>query len=100
MKNIDIKSLLDRKISWPVILVGLLFLASCAEQPRSVAELLRQDPAGFFSGLFHGGTIIFSFIGSIFTDVRIYAFPNTGGWYDFGYLIGASFFFGGMFTDA
>ena len=26
---------------------------------------------------------------------RVYAFPNSGGWYDFGYLIGAAMFLGG-----
>jgi len=39
--------------------------------------------------LLHGLLIVFSFIGGWFSDIRIYAFPNTGGWYDFGYLIGA-----------
>jgi hypothetical protein len=43
----------------------------------------------------HGFLIVFSLIGSIFTDYRIYAFPNSGGWYDFGYAIGASVFLGG-----
>jgi hypothetical protein len=31
----------------------------------------------------------------MFTDFRIYAFPNSGGWYDFGYLLGAMGFLGG-----
>jgi hypothetical protein len=68
-----------------------LFLASCATQPYPSA----YDPPGFFSGLLHGFLIVFSFIGSLFTDYRIYAFPNSGGWYDFGYLIGAIIFLGG-----
>jgi hypothetical protein len=46
-------------------------------------------------GLLHGSLIMFSFVGSWFTDVRIYAFPNSGGWYDFGYLLGAASFLGG-----
>jgi hypothetical protein len=50
---------------------------------------------GFWSGLLHGFLIVFSFIGSLFTDVRIYNFPNSGGWYDFGYVIGAAMFLGG-----
>ena len=66
-------------------------ITSCAHQPSPEA----YDPPGFFSGLLHGFLILFSFIGSIFTDVRIYSFPNSGGWYDFGYLIGASMFLGG-----
>ncbi len=69
----------------------VLFLTSCAHQPDPSA----YDPPGFFMGLIHGFCIIFSLIGSIFTDVRIYEFPTSGGWYDFGYLVGASMFLGG-----
>jgi hypothetical protein len=36
-------------------------------------------------GLLHGFLMMFSFIGSLFTDVRIDAFPNSGGWYDFAF---------------
>ncbi|MDH3440129.1 MAG: hypothetical protein OEM63_05220 [Gammaproteobacteria bacterium] len=74
-----------------VLLVAIAFLASCATQPPPYA----YDPPGFFSGLLHGFLILFTFVGSLFTDFRIYAFPNSGGWYDFGYLIGASMFLGG-----
>lgn len=65
-------------------------IAGCASQPVS-------DPwnsSGFFMGLVHGFCILFSLIGSIFTDIRIYTFPNSGGWYDFGYFLGASMFLG------
>jgi hypothetical protein len=47
-------------------------------------------------GFIHGLLVLFSFIGSWFTDVRIYAFPNSGGWYDFGYLLWVASFFGGF----
>ena len=67
------------------------FLSSCAIQPPVTAF----DPPGFFSGLVHGFLIFFSLIASIFTDHRIYAFPNSGGWYDFGFFLGASTFLGG-----
>src|ERR1051326_9174045 len=75
------------------LLSALAALASvgCARQPVPDA----YNPPGFFMGLFHGFVIVFSFIGSLFTHVRIYAFPNSGGWYDFGYLIGAALFLGG-----
>jgi hypothetical protein len=69
----------------------LTLAAICATQP-SPEEL---DPPGFLSGLLHGFLILFSFIASLFTDYRIYAFPNSGGWYDFGYLLGAMMFLGG-----
>lgn len=67
-------------------------LVSCATQPPPSAI---YDPPGFFSGLIHGFFILFSFIAGLVTDYRIYAFPNSGGWYDFGYLIGAAMFLGG-----
>jgi hypothetical protein len=70
---------------------ALFVISGCAHQPHPSA----YEPPGFWSGLLHGFLILFSFIGSLFTDVRIYAFPNSGGWYDFGYLIGASMFLGG-----
>ena len=66
-------------------------VTKCAYQPLPNVV----DPPSFFSGLLHGFLIFFSFVGSLFTDVRIYAFPNSVGWYDFGYLIGASMFLGG-----
>lgn len=66
-------------------------LAGCATQPAVAA----YNPPGFVSGLLHGFLIVFSLLGGIFTDIRIYAFPNSGGWYDFGYLIGAATFLGG-----
>ena len=68
----------------------VVVLASCATQPYPSA----YDPPGFLLGLFHGFTILFSLIGSIFTEYRIYAFPNSGIWYDVGYFFGASAFLG------
>jgi len=38
----------------------------------------------------------FTFIISLFTDsVSVYEVHNNGGWYDFGFLLGAGVFFGG-----
>ena len=69
-----------------------LLVQSCATQP-SLPEAL--SPPGFLRGLLHGFLILFSFVASVFTDYRIYAYPNSGGWYDFGYLLGAMTFLGG-----
>ena len=74
-----------------VVCVAALLIQSCATQPPPAID----NPPGFFLGLVHGFLILFGFIGSIFTDYRIYAFPNSGGWYDFGYLLGAMAFLGG-----
>lgn len=69
----------------------LIFVSSCATQ--SPEQVL--DPPGFFKGLLHGFIVLFSFIASLFTEYKIYAFPNAGGWYDFGFLLGVMLFFGG-----
>jgi len=71
-------------------------LSACATQPHADAF----DPPGFWSGLLHGFTIVFSLIASIFADARIYAFPNSGGWYDLGFVLGASSFLGGSGAGA
>jgi hypothetical protein len=64
-----------------VILVG-----GCANQPVSSSA----DTPGFVSGLWHGAVALFALIGSIFTDARIYSFPNSGVSYDFGFIVGLS----------
>lgn len=46
------------------------------------------NPPGFFSGILHGILAPFALLGSIFMDIRIYAFPNSGWWYDLGFIIG------------
>ena len=69
----------------------MVFLSGCAR--HSMTEII--DPQGFWYGLLHGFIILFSFIGSFFQDIRIYAFPNSGLWYDLGFLIGASAFLSG-----
>lgn len=68
-----------------VLLIVVLF-TSCAD---AVDVVYVDEPYGFFSGIWHGLIIWFSFIGSLFSDdIAIYAVNNTGGWYDFGFLIG------------
>ncbi|HKJ78095.1 MAG TPA: hypothetical protein VKA10_01115 [Prolixibacteraceae bacterium] len=74
-----------------LLLVGVVLFAGCASQ--SLEQIV--DPPGFLYGLLHGFIILFSFIGSLFMDIDIYAFPNNGAWYNFGYLLGTMIFFGG-----
>jgi len=76
---------------WAALILPFV-LGACAHQP---APLPLGDHPGFFSGLWHGATAPIAFVGSIFTDVRIYAFPNSGGWYDFGFLLGLAAWGGG-----
>jgi hypothetical protein len=71
-----------------------LAVVACATQPHP-AHLDSSQPPGFWLGLAHGFLMLFSFIASFFMDVRIYNYPNAGGWYDFGFLVGAMLFWGG-----
>ena len=56
---------------------------------------------GFFHGLWHGFLAPLTFIISLFTDaVRVYAVPNVGRWYDFGFLLGIGGFSSGIFASS
>lgn len=70
-----------------VFILAVFLVAGCAHQPAS--EFV-YNPPGFFSGLFHGFMILPALLGSIFMDIRIYAYPNTGWFYDLGFFIGAA----------
>jgi hypothetical protein len=80
-----------------IIIAATLLLASCAaSQPP---ELPFGTHPGFWKGLWHGFIAPLSFIISLFNDhVRIYAFPNAGRWYDFGFMLGIGGFSGGIFA--
>ena len=72
-------------------LLTLALLAGCASQP-----LIEPGARGFFWGLWDGAIAPISFLVSLFnSEVRIYAYPNSGLWYDFGFLIGLTFWAGG-----
>jgi prepilin signal peptidase PulO-like enzyme (type II secretory pathway) len=76
-----------------ILLLGLvLSLASCATQ--TVPNV--HKPPGFLLGLLHGFISLFSLIGSLFFDTRIYGFPNSGSGYDVGFVLGAAIFYGGI----
>ena len=81
-------------MQWRFLAVSLgsaLLLAACAHQP---APSGGPPLPAFLWGLLHGYISLFSLIASLFTDVRIYAYPNAGGWYDFGFVVGALAFYG------
>jgi hypothetical protein len=83
---------LSKRLYFATLVASILTLASCAHQPLPEA----YDPPGFFIGLWNGLTIFFALIGHLFdSSIRIYAFPNSGGWYDFGFFVGVCIFGGG-----
>lgn len=74
-------------ISNGIILVGIVsLLAGCANQPAP----LGHDHPAFFAGVLHGLSALFSLLSSPFLHYRIYAYPNSGFWYDFGFCFGFS----------
>lgn len=79
----------------------VLLLSACAAGVNPYVDVVSPDNevvAGFWRGLWHGIIAPITFIISLFTEkVSIYEVYNTGGWYDFGFVLGAGILFGGGF---
>jgi len=72
-----------------VLLLPLALLTACAVQTNAAVQ---PGAPGFWLGVAHGFLFPFAFIGSLFSpDIAVYAVPNNGTWYDFGYFIGVVF---------
>ena len=84
-------SKLGRRLAFASICLVALAISACAHQP----EPSTFEPPGLLVRASTWILIVISFVGSLFTDVRIYSFSNSGVWYDFGFVIGASIFLGG-----
>ncbi len=77
---------------------ALLLLSACAAGPNTLIDTPAPDGvvAGFWLGLWHGVIAPITFILSLFTEnVRLYEVHNSGGWYDFGFVLGTGILFGG-----
>ncbi|RVT90740.1 hypothetical protein EOD42_23345 [Rhodovarius crocodyli] len=74
-----------RRAATLAALLLITTLGACASQPLPLAG---GDPPGFFLGLFHGWSCTVALWIGLFTGDRIYAFPNAGWWYDFGFVSG------------
>ena len=82
-----------------VTLLGFL-MVGCAAAVNPTAAQGAQD-AGFWLGVWHGFIAPIAFLVSLFDHaVGIYEVHNTGGWYNFGFLIGVSAFFSGAGAGA
>ena len=64
-----------------------LALTACAAQQS--ADVVKPGAPGFLLGLWHGFIFPVAWVISLFaSNVAVYAVPNNGGWYDFGYFLG------------
>lgn len=78
--------------------VALLLLSGCLAGPN---PLVNTDPvggtsAGFLMGLWHGTIAPVTFFLSLFVDhISVYEVHNNGGWYNFGFVLGAGILLGG-----
>lgn len=70
-------------------LVAALLLGGCAHQ---MASAVAPSAPGFLLGVWHGFIFPVAWVLSlVLPDVAVYAVPNDGGWYDFGFFIGIVF---------
>ena len=67
-----------------------LLLTACAASQTAAA--VAPAAPGFLLGAWHGFIFPVAWVLSLFVpDVAVYAVPNNGGWYDFGYFVGVVF---------
>jgi hypothetical protein len=60
---------------------------ACAATQAPAA--VNAHAPGFLAGLWHGLIFPLAWLVSLFaSNIAIYAVPNNGGWYDFGYFLG------------
>ncbi len=80
-----------------LVIIGLI-LSTCAPGLNQMEGEANNEGqiAGFWQGLWHGFIALITFFVSLFNEnVSIYEVHNNGGWYNFGFILGVSIFFGG-----
>lgn len=86
---------MQRKLTFVGLAALTLLLTACASQTDAAIAQTATSP-GFFWGVWHGFIFPWAWIGSLFSaDIAVYAVPNTGGWYDFGFFLGITVLGGG-----
>lgn len=86
---------MNKFTAFTLVVGAALVLSGCADHV-TLKDAATRAPVGFWHGLWHGLILPFAWIISLFSDqVAIYAIYNNGGWYDFGFVLGACFLGGG-----
>lgn len=71
------------------VLISSIFVPQQSSAFAEYGQYSSYEPAGFFSGIWHGLLAPWSLIARWFIDnLVMYAIPNTGWFYDFGFLVG------------
>src|SRR3954469_17628556 len=78
----------------------ICLLGCLASQPTLGPMVCAEPLPGFWRGFWHGFIAPGAFIASLVsTEVRMYAFPNIGRWYDLGFMLGIGGFSGGIMAS-
>lgn len=89
---------MNRVFALMTICLMALAVAGCVAGPNEFVNVPDDEGevAGFWQGLWQGVISPIAFVISLFSDsVHVYEIHNNGGWYNFGFLLGASIIFGG-----
>jgi hypothetical protein len=79
----------ERFRSAAILTLALALAACAATQGPAVVE---PGAPGFLLGVWHGFIFPVAWVVSLFDhQAAVYAVPNNGGWYDFGYFVGIVF---------
>jgi hypothetical protein len=81
-----------------ICILAVILLSGCLPGSNTSEDIVRTDGslAGFWAGLWHGFISPITFVISLFTDnINFYEVHNNGGWYNFGFVLGAGIIFGG-----
>ncbi|MBA3666746.1 MAG: hypothetical protein H0W65_03360 [Sphingomonas sp.] len=72
------------------IAAAALALTACVAVQQSGS--IAPAAPGFWLGVWHGFIFPVAFVVSLFRhDIAVYAVPNSGTWYNFGYFVGIVF---------
>ena len=80
MKKLTVVLLIATVLITALGLVGCGFVGSTPISP--------EHPPGFFMGVWHGMIAPWTLILRLFFDIKMYAVPNNGWFYDFGFWLG------------
>jgi hypothetical protein len=79
------------------LVAGLIFIIAFSGCFPGSSSYSSREPAGFFSGIWHGWIAPISLIVGLFKEgIRVYEPFNTGWWYDFGFYIAVISGFGSV----